>query len=259
MIEIDQLSVRLGDRTALDGIDLSTKPGALIAVLGPNGAGKTTLLKALAGLVPARGRIALAGRNVAGMAPAERARIVAYLPQGHLAHWPISVRDAVAIGRTAHGAIPSRLSSADSAAIERALVMTDTAHLADRPVTELSGGERARVMLARALATEAPILLADEPTAALDPAHQLDVMALLVRTAAAGGTVLAALHDLTLAARFAHRAVVLASGRIEADGPPAHTLSPDLLSRVFGITALHLTHEGTPLVVPWLRQADLRR
>jgi iron complex transport system ATP-binding protein len=259
VIELSNVSVRLGDRTALHDIDLSFPAGGLIVVLGPNGAGKTTLLKAIAGLVPASGRIALDGHDAAGMRQAERARKIAYLPQGNVAHWPISVRDAVAIGRTAHGASPSRLGPADDDAIDRALALTDTAHLACRAVTALSGGERARVMLARALATEAPILLADEPTAALDPAHQLDVMSLLARTAASGGTILAALHDLPRAARFAHRAVVLSGGRIAADGPPRDTLTPRLLESVFGIAALHLTHEGAPLVVPWLRQEDMRR
>jgi iron complex transport system ATP-binding protein len=259
VIELSNVTVRLGDRRALHDISLSFPSGGLIAVIGPNGAGKTTLLKAIAGLVPLRGRIALDGRDTAGMAPAERARKIAYLPQGNVVHWPISVRDAVAIGRTAHGASPSRLAPADRAAIERALATTDIAHLAHRPVTELSGGERARVMLARALAIEAPILLADEPTAALDPAHQLDVMALLARAAASGGTILAALHDLTLAARFADRTLVLSSGMIAADGPPGETLTPALLDSVFGIAALHLTHDGAPLVVPWSRREDMRR
>jgi iron complex transport system ATP-binding protein len=188
-----------------------------------------------------------------------RARMVAYLPQSNIAHWPISVRDAVAIGRIPHGGGPGRERPADTTAIDAALACADAAHLAGRPVTELSSGERARVMLARALAVEAPVLLADEPIAALDPAHQLGVLALLGRIAATGATVLVVLHDLTLAARFASRVIVLDGGCIVADGAPRKVLDEPLLGRVFGVHALHLVHEGNPVLVPWLTQADLRR
>ena len=258
MIELDDVSVRLGERFALDRARLICGTGELIAVLGPNGAGKTTLLKAIAGLLPVSGRIALSGRDAAAMSPIERARVAAYLPQGHVAHWPITVRDAVAIGRIAHGGGPGRERAADTAAIDRALDAVDAAHLATRAITELSGGERARVMLARALAVEAPALLADEPIAALDPAHQLAVMGLLQRSAQSGATVLAALHDLTLAARFATRAIVIHEGRIAADGPPREVLTPALLASVFSVSALHLEHGGAPLIIPWLTPVDLR-
>jgi iron complex transport system ATP-binding protein len=259
VIELDDVSVRLGDRIALDRARLDFRAGELVAVLGPNGAGKTTLLKAIAGLVPARGRVVVGGEEVAAMPPGRRALRIAYLPQGHVAHWPISVADAVAIGRLAHGSGPGRLRDEDAAAIASALAATDTAHLAGRAVTGLSSGERARVMLARALAVEAPILLVDEPIAALDPAHQLAVLELLARTAAGGTVVLAVLHDLTLAARFASRAVVLDQGRIAADGPPGAVLGEALLADVFRISSLRLTHEGAPVLVPWLPRADLRR
>lgn len=258
MIELDDVSVRLGERLALDRVTATIETGELVAVLGPNGAGKSTLLKAIAGLVVARGRIALDGREIAAMRSTQRARAIAYLPQGHIAHWPITVRDTVTIGRMPHGALPGRTSAADDAAIERALTACDAVQFAERPVTALSGGERARVMLARALAVEAPVLLVDEPIAALDPAHQLAVMGLIARAAAAGTTVLAALHDLTLAARFATRAIVLDQARLVADGPPRQILTPELLARTFNISALHLAHAGTPVLVPWLPQADLR-
>lgn len=258
MIELRGVCVNLGERLVLDGLDLSCKAGELVAVLGPNGAGKSTLLKAIAGLLPASGHLAIGAVTGSDLRPAARGRAVAYLPQGHTAHWPISVMDAVAIGRLPHGAVPGRLRAADEAAIERALGAADALHLAARPVTELSGGERARVMLARALAVEAPVLLADEPIAALDPQHQIAVMELLTRQSAAGVCVLAALHDLTLATRFATRAVVLENGRIIADGPPRDVLDDELLIRVFGISAARLEHAGTTVLVPWLTQADLR-
>lgn len=259
MIEIDDASVRLGERLVLDRIGMRCAKGELIAVLGPNGAGKTTLLRAIAGLAAVDGSIRLAGGGVRDMSAASRARTVAYLPQGNIAHWPISVRDAVAIGRIPHGGGPGRERAADTKAVDVALAAVDAAHLADRPVTELSSGERARVMLARALAVEAPVLLADEPIAALDPAHQLGVLALLERTATAGATVLAVLHDLTLAARFASRVVVLDGGRIVADGAPLDVLDEALLGRVFGVRALRLEHDGKPVLLPWTTQADLHR
>ena len=264
MIELADLSVRLGQlrlgqRLALDRVGLACRRGEMIAVLGPNGAGKTTLLRAIAGLVEAEGRVTLGGRPLAAMTPQERARTVAYLPQGNVAHWPISARDAVSIGRMPHGGGAGRSSRADHAAIDKALAAADAAHLAERSVTELSSGERARVMLARALAVEAPVLLADEPIAALDPAHQLDVLELLAKAAAAGTTVLVVLHDLMLAARFAARVIVIDRGRIAADGPPSAVLDDALLSRVFGIEAARVDHGATPLLVPWSRHADVRK
>ncbi len=256
MIEADNLYVQLGERSALHGVSLACGTGEFICVLGANGAGKTTLLKAIAGLVPHEGRVRLQGRNIASMKSAERGRLVAFLPQGHHAHWPITAREAVAIGRVPHGATPGRTNPHDDHAIARALEATDATALAGRPITELSGGERARVMLARALAVEAPLLLADEPISALDPAHQLAVMELLAQTARHGVTVLAALHDLTLAARFATRVIVLSGGRVAADGPPRAVLSPALLATAFGVTALHLEHDGAPVLVSWTRIAD---
>jgi iron complex transport system ATP-binding protein len=167
----------------------------------------------------------------------QRARAIAYLPQGHVFHWPLTAAAIVALGRYPHADPYARTTAADAAAVARALEAADAVHLADRVVSTLSGGERARVALARALATEAPVLLADEPTASLDPRHQLMVMAQLQRTARRGGAVLAVTHDLALAARFADRVLVMADGRIVADAAPAVALAPSRLAEIFAIEA----------------------
>ena len=194
----------------------------------------------------------LDGTSVGTLTPRERARRFAYLPQGHAAHWPLPVRDIVALGRTPHGATdPARLPAADAAAVGRAMHATGVQGFADRPVTLLSGGERARVALARVLAVEAPVILADEPTAALDPRYQIAVMALLAAAAAGGALVLAVTHDLGLAARYADEVVVMAHGAVAAHGPPGEALSAAVLRDVFGVEAFRADHAGRPVLVPW--------
>jgi iron complex transport system ATP-binding protein len=217
--------------------------------VGPNGAGKTTFIRALAGLLPADGEIMIGGRQLGAMGNRERARAVAYLPQGHVFHWPMQAAAVVSLGRHPHMdpfAIPS---PQDRAAVSRAMQRTATEAFADRRVTTLSGGERARIALARALATEAPVLLTDEPTASLDPRHQLVVMELLRSAARDGGAVLAILHDLTLAARFADRVLVMDGGRIVADDVPSEALSPQRVAEIFGVEAMMVdTGEGVALI-----------
>jgi len=229
------VTVRLGAREIVRDASLTLNAGELVALVGPNGAGKTTLMRALAGLIPADGAIALDGRPLSSLKARERARAIAYLPQGHVFHWPMSVASIVMLGRAPHADRFSAVTPDDRSAVERALAMTETEAFADRAVTTLSGGERARVALARALATQAPVLLADEPTAALDPRHQLTVMELLRQAARGGGAVLAIMHDLTLAARFADRVAVMDRGAIVADGDPAAAMSHERLAAVFGI------------------------
>ena len=229
ILKLLDLEVVLGGGRAVADVELLVKRGEFVAVIGPNGAGKTSLLRAAAGLVPARGTIEIAGDPLKKLSRAERARRLGYLPQGHVFHWPLPVGEIVALGRLPRGA-GADLSAVDREAVVRAMTATGVLDYAERPVTTLSGGERARVALARVLATEAPLILADEPTAALDPRYQLIVLDILRKHAAAGGAVIAVLHDVGLAARQANRVVIMDVGRIVADGPPREVLTKSRLA-----------------------------
>jgi iron complex transport system ATP-binding protein len=237
-LEVRSLTVDLGARRALEGIDLSPAPGRLTALIGPNGAGKTTLLRAMAGLArPVAGGVVLNAASLARMRASERAKAVAYLPQGGAVAWPLPVVNVVALGRLPHGEEPDNLPPSGREAVATALRSVGLEGFEDRPATSLSGGERTRMLLARALATQAPVLLADEPVAALDPRHQLIVLEVLRARARAGATVVAVLHDLNLAARFADDIVLLEQGKIVASGPPEAVLTEARLASGFGIRA----------------------
>ncbi len=229
------LARRLGARTILEGIELTLEPGKLCVVIGPNGAGKSTLLRMLAGIDPPdSGAVRLNGTALRSMAPRERARRIAHLPQATAAHWPLNGRDMVALGRLPHGAGLETPGAADAAAIVKAMARTDTAAFAERRIDMLSSGERARLALARVLATEGEVLLADEPVATLDPAQQLAAMDALREEARRGVIAAVVLHDLALVSRYADRVVVLSDGRIVGDGPPDAALAPDMLRQVYG-------------------------
>lgn len=245
------VSVALGGRTVLDQVDCEIRGGELVGLLGPNGAGKTTLLRTLAGLETARrGRVQLLQQPIGDYTPVDRARRLAYMPQGGQCHWPLSVGQVVALGRLPHRAPWGQIPASDRQAVQRAMIAADVAALADRPTTELSGGERTRVLLARALAVESQLLLVDEPTAGLDPAHQLAVMGVLKSRAQSGSGVVVVLHDLTLAARFCDRLVLLAEGRVVVEGAPRQVLTAEYLQRVYAIEAHHAHTQDGMLVVP---------
>jgi iron complex transport system ATP-binding protein len=249
VLQLAGVSVALGGRTVLTDVALKADAGEFVAVVGPNGAGKTTLLRAIAGLVPSAGEIVVGGDPLSSLSLRRRAEKVAYLPQGHVFHWPLSVAEIVALGRLPRGA-GADLSEADREAVAKAMEETGTTAYAARPVTTLSGGERARVAIARVLATESPIILADEPTASLDPRYQIAVIAMLRRHANAFGLVVAVLHDLALAARHADRIVVVDEGQVVADGAPRSVLTAERLATTFGVSAEVIEVAGAPVVVP---------
>ncbi|PNU04431.1 ABC transporter ATP-binding protein [Novosphingobium guangzhouense] len=250
-VTLKGLSVDLRDRAVLHGICATLRPGELTGVIGPNGAGKSTLVRALLGLIPAtQGAIEIDGRDIARLSPRELARLISYLPQGQALHWPLSVERLVALGRLPGLGPMSRLGAQDIAAVHAAMERADVLHLAGRTATELSGGERARVMLARALAVGAPGLVADEPLAALDPGHQIDVMELLSAEAREGALVVTVLHDLTMAARYCDRLLLIDRGMLVAQGSPQEVLTSDRLREVYGVTGRIEFGNGSAMVVP---------
>lgn len=238
------VSIHRGARVILDGIDLSLEPASVTAVLGRNGAGKSTLLACIAGLLDAAsGTIQLDEASIAAMPSLHRARQIAFLPQSPEIAWPIDVATLVHLGRVPFEGV---LSDADNdAAVHRAMELTDVAHWSTRTVTTLSGGERARTQLARILAGESDWILADEPFAGLDPAHQFEAADLLRAFAARGGGVILTIHDLSLAARIADRIIILDHGKVAADGAPQNALTPATLRDVYDIDAEWLPASGS--------------
>lgn len=234
LLELDKVSVKLRTTHALMGVSLNVRAGEIIALLGPNGAGKTTLMRASLGLVPAEGARALGGADPAKLTNRERALRVAYLPQRPQSIWPISVEALVALGRFAHGAAPDRLNATDQVAVDAAIEACGLQNLRARGMDEISGGEKARAHLARALAQHAPMLLLDEPTAGLDPAQSLAVADILRTHAANDGAVVFSTHDIALAASAAHRVVLMHEGRILAEGEPEKALTRDALEVAYG-------------------------
>lgn len=248
---LDRVTMRLGAVDVLRDVSVSFAAGEVVALVGPNGAGKSSLLKLLAGLIaPTGGTITLAKQPLVTLAPSEIATRIAYLPQTRAIHWPMAVRAIVALGRVPQQMRGQTSLARDAVVIAGAMAEMDVAGFAERPVLALSGGEQARVLLARALAQEPALLIADEPTAGLDLGHQLALMDALRRRAAAGVTSVVALHDLGLAARFADRIILLADGQIVAAGTAFDVLTADRISAVYGVDMLVTTVNGIAVFVP---------
>lgn len=231
LLAIEKLTVLRGECPVVDHVDLSVGAGECVGLIGPNGAGKTTLMRAALGLERFKG-----ASNLAGMSAADRARAAAFLPQARQIAWPVDVETLVSLGRVPHLPRGGTISAADRDAIEQALHRLGLDGFRQRIATQLSGGEQGRVLIARALAQQTPLLLADEPIAGLDPAQQIATMQVFAELAREGRAVVVSLHDLGLAARHCTRLVLMHQGRVVADGQPDEVLTPDLVAQVFGVS-----------------------
>jgi iron complex transport system ATP-binding protein len=253
-VEMQEVSFAYGARPVLQGLSLSIRRGERVAVIGPNGTGKTTLLKLIGGIGhPTGGSLLIAGTPLHRIPRRELARRIASVPQVFTVPFSFRVREIVELGRTPHLRALSAFSLADRRAVDHAIELTRVENFADRIFNELSGGERQRAVIAMALAQEPEILLLDEPTQQLDLARQAEILDLVSELNQSNGiTVIAAIHDLNLAAAYFGRLLVLHQGSIRNDGTPAEVLSPELLANVYGggVEVLHLEGRALPIVLP---------
>ncbi|TDO63878.1 iron complex transport system ATP-binding protein [Kribbella sp. VKM Ac-2571] len=256
-MHVENLTLAYGaDAPVVDGLTLEVPPGQLTAVVGPNGSGKSTLLRGMSRLLtPASGRVLLDGKDIHQLPARELARKLGVLPQGPVTPEGITAAELVSRGRHPHRGLFGRLTSDDDVAINEALQAVELTELRDRPVDQLSGGQRQRVWIAMVLAQGTQHLLLDEPTTYLDLAHAVDVMNVVHAAATTGRTVVAVLHDLTLAAQYADHLVVMGDGQIAAQGRPVDVLTATLLDEVFGLKATVVEVGGAPVVVPDRRLA----
>jgi ABC-type cobalamin/Fe3+-siderophores transport system ATPase subunit len=254
LLEIQFLSVAYADRMVLKDISLSLDPGSVLVIIGPNGAGKTTLIRALSGVIPIQsGKVTVDGNELVGMSEPERARKIAVVPQARNLPPAFTGWEIVLLGRTPHINWFGQTSLEDENIVRKSMVLTDTFDLADRRVGELSGGEQQRLLLARALAQQASILLLDEPVTHLDLHYQISILDQIRSLAKGGGLgVLAVLHDLNMAARFADKAALLVNGEIRALGSPEEVLTPALLSDAYSLPMEVFRHfsPGEPVFTP---------
>ncbi|MDR1426923.1 MAG: ABC transporter ATP-binding protein [Bifidobacteriaceae bacterium] len=249
-------SVRLGYGRIVVARNLTVRipNGAFTVIVGPNACGKSTLLRALARLlVPQAGRVILDGRDIASRPTKQVAREIGLLPQSSIAPPGITVEDLVARGRYPHQSVLKRSVDRDRASVAAAMAATGVSKLADAPVDELSGGQRQRAWIAMALAQDTPILLLDEPTTFLDIAHQVEILDLLTRLNREGKTIVAVLHDLNQASRYATHMIAMAAGSVRMSGPPQEVVTEDLIAEVFGLACVVIPDPvaGSPMVVPW--------
>ena len=230
LLSLSSLSVHRGNHPVVRDVSLTIEPGEVVGLIGPNGAGKTTLMRAALGLLPFTGHSSLAE-----LPHRARARAAAWLPQQREIAWPVSVETLVALGRTPYIAGGRRLSASDRTAVAHAIERMELAPLAKRTATELSGGEQARALIARTLAQETPLIIADEPVAGLDPAHPISTMRVFRDLASSGRAIFVSLHDLGLAARYCTRIVLLHQGRVLASGSPRDVLTDDRMQTAFAV------------------------
>jgi iron complex transport system ATP-binding protein len=245
LLSVQNLSVTLRNRPVIRDVSFEVQPGEFIGLLGPNGSGKTSLMRAVLGLLPATGRSSLAEMNTS-----DRARAVSWMPQSREIAWPIPVERLVALGRLPHLPQGLQLPMADQALVDQAINRMGLVSFRRRAASRLSGGEQARALIARALAQDTPLFMADEPATGLDPAHQISTTEIFATLAAEGRSALVSLHDLGLAARHCTRLILLSEGRILADGAPSDVLTPDLMARAFGISVWHQNTAQGPVFQP---------
>lgn len=254
MLQVEGLCVNYGDRPVLKNIGFQVQPGKILSLIGPNGAGKTTLIRAISGVVPlCAGRVCVEGSDLSRMTTAERARRLAVVPQARNLPPAFTGWELVALGRTPHLNWLGQISPKDEERVRFALERARAQDLADRRVGDLSGGEQQRLLLARALAQEAPLLLLDEPTTHLDLQYQIGLLDEVQRLAQQDGiTVVVALHDLNLVSRYSDQVVLLVNGQLRAEGTPEAVLNPELLGEVYHLPlqVLNNTASGKPVILP---------
>lgn len=245
LLTVQNLTVRRGECPVVDNASFTIRPGECVGLIGPNGAGKTSLLRGALGLLPFEGTSTLAA-----LTTRKRAAQAAWLPQNREIAWPMSVERIVALGRLPYLARGASLSPKDQSAVDAALTRMGLQSYRARLATALSGGEQARVLIARTLAQDTPLLMADEPIAGLDPAAQIATLQVFEALAQEGRAVLTSLHDLSLAGRYCTRLILMGAGRIIADGSPRDVLTPDLLAQVFRLQAKVLDTPHGPIIQP---------
>jgi len=254
MLKIDSLSVAYGDRVVLEEVSFEVLPGEILALIGPNGAGKSTLIRAASGVVPTiSGRVSVNGDDLTGMSHSRRAKILAVVPQARQMGGAYSVKQAVMMGRTPYLNWLGQEGEADKAAVHLALEQTGLDTFADRQIAKLSGGEQQRVLLARALAQETPVMLLDEPTNHLDLQHQTNLLSLVKKLAKEKQlAVLMALHDLNLVSFYADKVALIVNGKLKCLGTPAEVIRAEHISAAFRTPVDVVSHPvtGAPIIFP---------
>lgn len=259
MIETEDIAFAFNGQSVLDSVSLDVRKGEIVGLIGPNGAGKTTFLRLVSGVLePDRGSIHLDGDAVGTLSADELGRRISVVPQQTELSFDFSIRDVITMGRNPYQGRLERLQSADRSLVNQAMAQTDTDHLADRPFSAVSGGERKRVLIARAIAQDTPAMLVDEPTASLDINHQVAVFELLRGLVGDDKAILTAVHDLNLAARYCDRLVLLHDGQVKATGTAEDVLQPKQLHPAYGIdtTVEENPVTGTPMVVAHPRSTE---